>query len=45
MLIDRTFAHSYWVEQMLPGVERGLGNGTYRLVSGDDGIELYERLR
>jgi uncharacterized membrane protein len=45
VLIDRTFAHSYWVEQMLPEVERGLGNGTYRLVSGNEGIDLYERLR
>jgi uncharacterized membrane protein len=45
ILIDTTFAHSYWVEQMLPVVSRGVSNGDYRLVSSNEGIELYERLR
>jgi uncharacterized membrane protein len=44
VLIDTTFAHSYWVEQMLPVVSRGVSSGAYRLVSDNDGISLYERL-
>lgn len=44
VLVDRTFAHSYWVEQMLPVLARGVADGTYRRLSSDDGIELYERL-
>ncbi len=45
VLIDTSFAHSYWVEQMLPVVTQGVASGSYKLISDQDGIALYQRLR
>ncbi len=42
-LFDRTYSTSYWVERDLPELVLGVRAGRYRLVSSDDGIELYER--
>jgi hypothetical protein len=43
VLIDTTFAHSYWVEQMSPALAKAVAGGTYRRVGSTDGIDLYER--
>jgi uncharacterized membrane protein len=42
-LFDATDTSSYWVEQDLPILQRGVADGTYRVVSSEDGITLYER--
>jgi uncharacterized membrane protein len=44
-LFDRTYYSASWVDEIRPVLERGLASGRYRLLSSDDGIDLYERTR
>jgi uncharacterized membrane protein len=43
-LFDRTYYSASWVNEIRPVLLRGLAAGKYRLVSSDDGVELYERV-
>ncbi len=45
VLIDPSFASSYWVGQLVPVLRDGVANGRYRLVWTREGVELYERSR
>jgi uncharacterized membrane protein len=42
-LFDRTYVSAAWVNEVRPALQRGLATGRYRLISSDDGVELYER--
>jgi len=43
-LFDRTYDSAAWVNEVRPQLQRGLAAGRYRLLSSDDGIDLYERI-
>jgi hypothetical protein len=45
LLLDTTFAHSYWLEQTLPEAERAVRAGKARLVWEQDGVALFMRKR
>jgi uncharacterized membrane protein len=44
-LFDRSYYSAWWVADIRPVLLEGLRTGRYRLVSSDDGIDLYERVR
>jgi len=44
-LFDRTYYSASWVSEIRPVLLEGLRSGRYRLVSSDDGIDLFERVK
>jgi len=43
-LFDRSYYSAWWVADIRPVLLAGLRTGRYRLVSSDDGIDLFERV-
>ncbi len=44
VLVDETFANSWFTARYLPALRRGLARGTYRRVWSEDGVLLIERV-
>jgi hypothetical protein len=44
-LFDRSYYSASWVADVKPVLLAGLKSGRYRLVSSDDGIDLFERVK